>query len=309
MNSKKILVIGVTASGKGRLAFELARRIGAEIISVDSMKVYRRMDIGTAKPPKEAREKVRYHLIDVVEPSEAFSVGRFLELKNKAVRQIEEQGKPIVAVGGTALYVKAMLYGLFEGPGADEKIREKLKAKAKAEGLGELHRQLSEIDPQAAKRIHPNDARRIIRALEVYELTGSGISRFQQQFDAEEPVENWTIIGLRREKETESKRMNARVKKMIEAGFVEEVQSLSAEGIALSKQARCAIGYVEIIDYLSGKTTLGDAIESIKKNTRHLAKHQRTWFKRFKGVSWLEIGEKESEEDILSRVMEKSWES
>jgi len=305
MNSKKILVIGVTASGKGRLAFELAGRIGAEIISVDSMKVYRRMDIGTAKPPKDAREKVRYHLIDVAEPSETFSVGRFLELKNKAVHQIEEQGKPIVAVGGTALYIKAMLYGLFEGPGADEKIREKLKAKAETKGLEELHQQLSKIDPQAAKRIHPNDARRIIRALEVYELTGSGISGFQQQFDAQEPVENWTIIGLRREKQIESKRINARVKKMIEAGFVEEVRSLSAEGIALSKQARCAIGYAEIIDYLGGKMILEDAIELIKKNTRHLAKHQRTWFKRFKGVNWLEISDKDCEEDILNRVMEK----
>ena len=296
-----VLILGVTASGKGQLAFSLAQSLGAEIISIDSMKVYRRMDIGTGKPPKEAREKVPYHLIDVVEPSESFSVGTFLELANDAIKQIKGRERPIIAVGGTALYIKALLYGLFEGPGMDEQIRAELRARAET-GSAELYRELAKIDPAAAERISPNDTKRIIRALEVYQITGKPISSLQKQFDAEEPLRNWTIIGLRREKAEESKRINARVKRMIEAGLVDEVQTLLAEDKPLSKQARCAIGYAEIIDYLSGRTSLEDAIELIKKNTRRLAKNQRTWFKTFQNVKWLDIEPEESYETILSRT-------
>jgi tRNA dimethylallyltransferase len=309
-----ILILGVTASGKGRLAFELAGYLGAEIISIDSMKVYRRMNIGTAKPPPrfltidnresnhEPPTAIKYHLIDVVEPSEAFSVGKFLELTDQAIGQIRKQNKPIVAVGGTALYIKALLYGLFEGPGTDEKIRDELKAKAQTEGLLKLHQQLAKIDPAAAERIHPNDAKRIIRALEVYQLTGKPISDFQRQFCAE-PALDWTIIGLRREKAEESKRINARVKKMVDEGLVDEVKFLLAEDKPLSQQARCAIGYAEIIDYLDGKIALEDAIELIKKNTRYMAKHQRTWFKTFKNVNWIDIGAEDSFEKIFDHTI------
>jgi tRNA dimethylallyltransferase len=297
-----ILILGVTASGKGRLAFELAQHLGAEIISIDSMKVYRRMDIGTAKPPKQVQEKIKYHLIDVVEPSESFSVGRFLELTDQVIERIKKQNKPIVAVGGTALYIKALLYGLFEGPGTDETLRNELKAKAQIEGLLKLHQQLAKVDPVSAGRIHPNDSKRIIRALEVYELTGRPISNFQRQFNAE-PTQNWKIIGLRREKSEESKRINTRIKKMIDEGLVDEVKSLLVEDKPLSKQARCAIGYAEIIDYLDGKLTLEDAIELVKKNTRYMAKHQRTWFKTFKNVNWLDIQPKDSLEKIFDRTI------
>ncbi len=296
-----VLILGVTASGKGQLAFSLAESLGAEIISVDSMKVYRRMDIGTGKPPKEAREQLQYHLIDVVEPSEEFSVGTFLGLANDAIEQIKSRKRKIIAVGGTALYIKALLYGLFEGPGTDEQIRAQLRARAEAEGA-ELYRELTEIDPAAAGRISPNDTKRIIRALEVYKITGKPISSLQKQFDAEEPLRDWTIIGLRREKAEESKRINARVKRMIEAGLVDEVKSLLGEEKPLSKQARCAIGYAEIIDYLSGRTSLEDAIELIKKNTRRLAKNQRTWFKTFQNVNWLDIEPEESYEKILDHA-------
>ena len=296
-----VLILGVTASGKSQLAFSLAQSLGAEIISVDSMKVYRRMDIGTGKPPKEAHEEVAYHLIDVVEPSESFSVGTFLELVEDSIEQIKGRERPIIAVGGTALYIKALLYGLFEGPGTDEQIRAQLQARAEAEGA-ELYRELAKIDPKAAERISPNDTKRIIRALEVYKITGKPISSLQKQFDAQEPLQDWTIIGLRREMTEESKRINARVMKMIEAGLVDEVQSLLAEDRPLSKQARCAIGYAEIIDYLAGRVTLEDAIELIKKNTRRLAKGQRTWFKTFQNVKWLDIEPEEPAEEILSRA-------
>ena len=319
MNTRMVLILGVTASGKGQLAFRLAESTGAEIISIDSMKVYRRMDIGTAKPPKEARERVKYHLIDVVEPSESFSVAAFLDLAYQAIEQIKGRNKPIIAVGGTALYIKALLYGLFEGPGTDEKIRSQLRARLEIEGLTELYKELMKVDPAAAERISPNDAKRVIRALEVYQLTGRPISSFQKQWKTEYriqktedgrglagtpvvPVDDWKIIGLRREKTEENRRINARVKRMIADGLVDEVKSLLAEEKPLSPQTRCAIGYAEIIDYLNGRQTLDDAIELIKKNTRRLAKNQRTWFKTFKNVHWLDIGSDDSAEKILERA-------
>ena len=301
MVSRKILILGVTGTGKGRLAFELAGAVGAEIISIDSMKVYRRMNIGTAKPPKEARRRVKYHLVDVVEPSESFSVGLFLESALSAVERIEAVGKPVIAVGGTALYIKALLHGLFEGPGNDEHVRNELKARALEDGLEQLYHELEGVDPAAAEHIHPNDARRIIRALEVYKITGKPISSMQQQWDGE-PEHGWTIIGLRREKTDEASRINRRVKEMIDKGLVGEVKALLAEDRPLSKQARSAIGYAEIISYLQGQMGLDDAIELIKKNTRRLAKSQRTWFKTFKNVNWLDVESGEPLDRIVART-------
>jgi tRNA dimethylallyltransferase len=298
-----ILILGTTASGKGSLAFDLARRIDAEIISIDSMKVYRRMDIGTAKPSLERRTLLPYHLIDVVDPSDSFSVDQFLDHTHRAVADITSRGKSVVAVGGTAMYIKALLYGIFEGPGADPEIRKQLKKDIHLHGSAPLHNRLTAIDPAAAARIHPNDHRRLIRALEVHELTGKPISSFQNQFTADRPSDDWTIIGLRRPKPIESSRINARVKKMISDGLVDEVQSLLAEDRPLSKQAAAAIGYAEIIYHLQNDTPLDDAIEQIKINTRKLAKAQRTWFKTFTGVSWIDISPDDTPQSILDRTL------
>jgi len=298
-----ILILGVTASGKGAAAFDLAQKIDAEIISIDSMKVYRRMDIGTAKPSARRRNRVRYHLIDVVEPYESFSADRFLALAKTSIEHIIAAHKPVVAVGGTAMYIKALLYGLFDGPGADSAIRNRLKAEIDSQGPTKLHHRLSGVDPEAARRIHPNDARRIVRALEIFELTGKPISSLQTQFDTRKMLNDWKIIGLRREKSVENSRINARVKQMIDDGLVDEVKALLAEDEPLSKQARSAIGYAEIIGYLDGKMTLEKAVEKIKINTRRLAKAQRTWFKTFKDVNWLDIDEDEPAEAILDRTI------
>ena len=303
MNTKMVLILGVTASGKGQLTFRLAERIGAEIISIDSMKVYRRMDIGTAKPPQQARQRIKYHLIDIVEPSDSFSVGTYLKLAYEAIEQIKRRNKPTIAVGGTALYIKALLYGLFKGSGLEDSKFEVRSSKFEVRPLAELYRELSKIDPAAAERIHPNDTKRIIRALEVYELTGKPISSLQQQFNAEKTLHNWIIIGLRREKTDTNSRINKRVKKIITAGLVDEVKSLLAEDKPLSRQARCAIGYAEIIDYLKGQMSLEDTTERIKKNTRRLAKNQRTWFKTFKNVNWLDIDAEEPAEKILNHTV------
>jgi tRNA dimethylallyltransferase len=297
-----ILILGVTASGKGRLAFDLAENTGAEIISIDSMKVYRRMDIGTAKPPKEARQRVKYHLIDIVEPSDSFSVGTFVNAASDTIEQISSRNNKIVAVGGTALYIKSLLYGLFDGAGTDEQVRTGLQARVEAEGLAELYHELTKVDPAAAERINPNDAKRIVRALEVYQLTGKPISSFQMQWEQRQMKHDWTIIGLRREKANASSRINKRVNKMISAGLIDEVKSLLDEEQPMSKQARCAIGYAEIIEHLNGQTSLDDAIESIKINTRRLAKGQRTWFKTFQDVYWLDVTEDEIPEQIFNRT-------
>ncbi len=297
-----ILILGVTASGKARLAFDLARCLNAEIVSIDSMKVYRRMNIGTAKPSPDARRRVRHHLIDIVEPSDYFSVAAFLDAALDAIHRITAAKKPLVAVGGTALYIKALLYGLFQGPGADEQLRQNLRAQARTEGLKALYNELTRIDPVAADRIYPNDERRIIRAIEVYRLTGRPISSFQKQFDAQKTVHNWKMIGLRRERHDASRRINSRTKKMIAEGLVDEVKSLLAEEKPLSKQASSAIGYAEIIEYLAGRITLQDATELIKKNTRRLAKNQRTWFKTFSDVRWLDLTPEEPPEEISTRA-------
>ena len=299
----KILILGVTASGKGSLGFELAKRLDGEIISVDSMKVYRRMDIGTAKPPLEKRRQIPYHLVDIVEPSESFSVDRFLELTDAAAAQIQVAGKQVVAVGGTAMYIKALLHGLFEGPASDPALRQRLSDEIAQTGLPALHKRLTAIDPQAAARIHPNDQRRIVRALEVYELTGRPISALQQQWETD-AAGDWCVIGLRRPKDIESARINLRVKRMAEQGLLDEVKRLLAEPAPMSRQARAAIGYAEVIAHLEGQCSFDDAVEKIKINTRKLAKAQRTWFKTFRSVRWLDIAESDTLETVARAALD-----
>ncbi|MCK5270696.1 MAG: tRNA (adenosine(37)-N6)-dimethylallyltransferase MiaA, partial [Sedimentisphaerales bacterium] len=273
MTEKMILIMGCTACGKGKLAFELAKRVGGHILSVDSMKVYRRMDIGTAKPDSATREAVRHYMIDIVEPhDESFSLGRFVELAEQAITEAQKQQRPIIAVGGTALYIRGLLEGVLDGPSSDPDIRDRLKQEADDVGLAALHKRLCCVDPDAGQRIHPNDAKRIIRALEVYELTGKSISSFQKQFRSGQYKHNWRLIGLRRDKEEGSHRINQRVKRMIEQGLVDEVKSLLAEPNGLSPQAAQAVGYAEIIDHIEGKISLADAVEKIKINTRRFAK-------------------------------------
>jgi len=297
MATRLDFILGCTASGKGELAHALARRLDAEIISVDAMKVYRRMDIGTGKPGPERRGQVRYHLLDVVEPQESFSVGRYRDLAERAIAEVTARGKRGILAGGTTLYVKAISEGLFEGPPADAEFRARLRERAAAEGTATLHAELARIDPEAAARIHPNDLRRIERALEVHELTGQPITALQTQWDGQHPRYDCHFVGLRREKADQSRRINARVKSMMEAGFLEEVRALLAEP-PLSEQARQALGYAELIAYLQGSPLAGgadrppsleEAVEAIKINTRKFAKAQRTWLKRFRHAHWIDV--------------------
>lgn len=305
MFDRILVIIGCTGCGKGGLARELARRVEGEVLSLDSMKVFRRMDIGTAKPSAEARRGVAHHLIDVVEPWEDFSVAQFVEQARRAIDEIRGRGKPVIAVGGTPLYLKALREGLFEGPGADPVLRAHLHNRARNEGLTVLHEELQRVDPTAAARIHPNDLRRIVRALEVHELTGQPISTLQKQWDQGQARDDLFIIGLRRDKADQSRRMNGRVERMIDAGLVDEVRSLLAEPKPLSRSARQALGYAEIIEHLEGKGSLADAVEMIKIHTRRFAKAQRTWFKRFTETNWIDLEPDSIMERTANQIMER----
>ena len=303
--ARLILIIGCTASGKGSLGRQLARTVGGEIVSVDSMKIYRRMDIGTAKPSADVRAEIGHHCIDIVEPAEGFSVAQFVEHADRAVADIHARGLTAWAVGGTSLYIKALTEGLFEGPSADAEIRRELRARAAAEGLAELHAELAAVDPEAAARIHPNDEMRIVRALEVYRSTGTPISELQRQWDTGRRVREATLIGIRRDRADQSRRINLRAKKMMEAGLCDEVARLLAEPAGIGPQAAQAVGYAEIIDHLEGKCSLDEAFERIKINTRRLAKKQRTWHRRFADVQWFDAEPEETAEHMAERVVQK----
>jgi tRNA dimethylallyltransferase len=276
---------------------ELARRTGGEILSVDSMQVYRGMDVGTAKPTAAERAEVRHHLIDVVEPTETFTVARFVELADGVIADAHGRGVPLIATGGTPLYYKALFEGLFEGPPADEAVRERLRQ----EGGEALHRRLSEVDPEAATRIHANDTKRLIRALEVYELTGRPISSFQTEWTTPKHRHAARWIGLNWEKEAISRRINARVKGMIAAGWVEETRALLERHGELSQTAAEATGYAELIAHVRGRMTLDDAVEQIKIGTRQLARRQMKWFRRWGQVEW--VAGDGPREELVARLL------
>jgi tRNA dimethylallyltransferase len=268
------------------------------LLSVDSMQVYRHMDIGTAKPSAEERARVRHHLIDVVEPNETFTVARFVEMADATIADAAARNVPLVATGGTPLYYKALFEGMFEGPGASGEIRERLRVLSN----DELHARLAQVDPAAAARLHRNDTKRLIRALEVQELTGQPISSLQKEWGEASQRYPAVWVGLDWDREALNRRINARVKAMMEAGWLEETQQLLARYGDLSKTAAEATGYAELIAHLRGEQKLDDAVEQIKIATRQLARRQMKWFRRFRNVTWLRGNA--SLEEKVARVME-----
>ena len=261
----------------------LARAQGAETLSLDSMQIYRGMDIGTAKPTAAERADIQHHLIDVANPNESFTVARFVELADAAIADAKSRGVKLIATGGTPLYYKALFEGLFEGPGADPQIRQRLRAL----GNEELARRLALVDPAAAARLHANDTRRVIRALEVYELTGKPISSFQNEWTSGKARHAARWIGLQWDRDVLNRRINSRVKAMLNAGWLEEARGLLEKYGHLSPTAAEATGYQELIAHLEGKISLDDAVEQIKIATRQLARRQMKWFRRFPGVTWV----------------------
>lgn len=275
-----IALIGPTASGKSALAHALARHLRGEILAVDSMTVYRGMDIGTAKPTPADRASVRHHALDLVSPTQEFTVARFVELADATIADCRARGVPLIAVGGTPLYFVSLFKGLFEGPEADLDLRDRLRALPP----DALHARLREVDPAAAARIHANDTKRLVRALEVFELTGTPISAHQTEWATGTPRHPALWLGLHWDREALNRRINARTRQMLAAGWLDEVRSLPTP---LSKTAGEAAGYRLLQGHLAGRLSLDDATEQIKISTRQLARRQIKWFRRFENVHWL----------------------
>lgn len=300
-----VVIVGPTAVGKTDVSIEVASRLGGEIVSCDSMQVYRYMDIGTAKPGPSERARVPHHLIDVVDPNETFNVARFQELARAAIDDIAARGRVPLLVGGTGLYVKAVVDGfLFPWEGASPELRRKLEEEAELYGAPALHARLAEVDPAAARRIHPNDARRIIRALEVHATTGRPISEMWRRSGAGKMrIDRLVMIGLVRDREALYERINRRCDAMVEQGLVDETWRLLERGYERALTAGQALGYKEIVEHLQGKCSLADAVETIKRNTRRYAKRQLTWFRADPRIEWVDLGTLSSVNEAATCVL------
>jgi tRNA dimethylallyltransferase len=296
---KSLYLLGTTASGKHGAALIVAEKLGAEIVSVDSVKVYRKMDIGSAKPPPWALERVPHHLIDIRDPGESYSAGRFVEDAHRVEKDVAGRGLVPFFVGGTALYYKAYMYGLFQGPPADPVIRAELVALAGERGSGVLHEELSRVDPEAAARIHPNDLKRLVRALEVYRKTGKPITSFQTQFSA--PHREGTVVWIDRDREDVRARLKARTRKMFEKGLVEEVSGLLRG--PWGKEGRNALGYREVVDMLKGRTTRQETEVLINRHTDRFVRRQRTWFRSFPEAKPLPVSAEEGAEEVAEKIL------
>jgi len=296
-----VFLVGPTAVGKSAVALELARLIDAEIVSADSMQVYRGLDIGTAKPTAEERARVPHHLLDVCEVSEVFDAKRFRELASQAIAEIHSRNKAALVVGGTGLYVRALRQGLFEGPSRNEELRVRLEKMSAPQLFEELQR----VDPLTARRIDRHNPRRLVRALEVFHETGKSISPLQTQWTKAEPTnEAPPMFCLSRDREDLRTRMEKRIDGQIAAGWVEEVRRLLARGLEKNATAMQAAGYRELVAHVHGNLPLEEAITLIRNRTWQLAKRQLTWFRREPQVNWIEIGREELPLDTAKRILQ-----
>ena len=288
MKPKVVVVLGPTAVGKTDTVLELAEQFNGEIISADSQQVYRQMDIGTAKPSAEQRKRIPHHLIDVVDPDEDFNAAMFRRLALASARQIAERSRNILVCGGTGLYIKALTTGLFEGPEKSVQLREALQSELVEQGLESLYRRLLRVDPGAGASLHRNDRQRIVRALEVYELTGRPISVWQREHAFRERSFEMIKIGLDRPRLQLYEQINRRCARMVEAGLLDEVKALRAKGYSSALKPMQSIGYRHASLVIDGEMALPEAIELMKRDSRRLAKRQLTWFRGDKAIHWFD---------------------
>ena len=293
---------GVTATGKSRIALALADRLGAEIISLDSMAIYRGMDIGTAKPTPEQQAAVPHHLIDIIDPAEDYSVAQYVDAAHEKIAEIRARGREVLFVGGTPLYLKALLRGLFEGPPANWQLREEIEREVAEVGNEALHARLEQIDPVAASAIHPRDTRRLIRAIEVFRATGQPISHQQMEFDDGRRAEDLRVFVLRRPREEQHARINERVEEMVERGLIDEVERLTAGGRQLGRTASQAVGYREVIEFLAGERDRASMLERIKARTRQFAKRQGVWFRSLSECRFVDIEGEADADELAQRI-------
>ena len=294
MKPKLVIILGPTGVGKSAVALEVASDIGGEIVNADSQQVYRHMDIGTGKPTPEQRERVAHHLIGIVDPDEEFNAAIFHGRGLKSAEQIWSRKRQVILCGGTGLYIKAMTHGLFVGPAKNSEIRKRLEAT--------LYERLKQVDPEAIRSIHPHDRHRIIRALEVFELTGKRMTDWQREHGFKESPFQALKIGLDREREELYSLINRRCEEMVARGLVEEVRGLVEKGYGLELRPMQSVGYRHMALYLSGAMSLEEALSLMQRDTRHLAKRQLTWFRADKEIRWFHP--ERGREEILRVVRE-----
>ena len=304
--SRLVCIVGPTAVGKTGMALELAGRWGGEIVSADSMQVYRHMDIGTAKPTPPERARIPHHLLDVVDPDEPFDASRYIELAHAVINRLLRQGKPVFVVGGTGLYIRALLGGLIDGPGADEVLRQELKEEMKRFGKEHLYERMRASDPRAAAQIHPHDGIRIVRALEVLELTGRSIVEYQQEHRFREAPYEALRIGLELDRQRLNDRIDRRVEQMVADGFAQEVRRLLDMGYGESLKSMQSLGYRHMVSFLAGRQRLDEAIRLIKRDTRQYAKRQMTWFAADRQIDWLDPADVEAASRRLGVFLNRS---
>ena len=304
MKEKLIVLVGPTASGKTDMGVRLAKKIDGEIISADSMQIYKYMDIGTAKPTVDEMDGVPHYMIDHIKPDEEFSVAVFRELSEKCIEDILSRNKRPIVVGGTGLYVNSLTKPWdFSKTEPNETLRGELEALAQEKGTYYLHERLREVDPISAQNIHPNNVKRVIRALEVYKTSGKTKSQLDQESMKNELKYEPILLGLSMERSTLYARIELRIDKMIEAGLVEEVKKLLNMGYKEDLVSMQGLGYKEIVKYLKGEYSLEEAIEILKRDTRHFAKRQLTWFRRDERIKWFKIEDYRSLDQLESDAL------
>lgn len=297
-----IIIAGPTAVGKSAVSIELAKRIGGSVISADSMQVYKGMDIGTAKLSPEEMCDIPHYLIDVLDPCEDFNIVMFKEMATSAIKEITDAGRIPIITGGTGFYIQSVLYDI-DFPEGDEmtQYREKLAELIERKGPEHVHAMLRAVDPEAAARIHPNDHRRMIRALEYNRQTGGRISQHNTEASEHKSPYNFCYFVLTDDREKIYERINSRVDAMIDGGLVDEVKRLMDQGLTKDNVSMHGLGYKEIIDYLEGSCTLSEAVYTIKRDSRHFAKRQLTWFKRERDVCYINA----ADNDMIGKMMEE----
>jgi tRNA dimethylallyltransferase len=301
-----VVLLGPTAAGKTPLSVRWGKALQAEVVSADSVQVYRGMDIGTAKPSPAVRGEVPHHLVDVVDPDDTFSAARFQGEADRAIQGICNRGRNVLVVGGTGLYLRALVRGLFPGPDDDPTVRERLHRRASREGGLALHAELAASDPAAASRIHPNDLLRVVRALEVFYRTGVPISLHQERHGFSEERYPVLYLGLEVDRRTLCRRIEARADQMMARGLLEEVAGLMARGYGSELPAMGALGYRHMAAHLRGEMTLERAVETLKRDTRRFARRQMTWFRSMAGVRWFAPEAQGAVLDEIRRFLDKT---
>ncbi len=299
-----IILTGPTAVGKTKASIGLAKALNGEIISADSMQVYKEMNIGSAKIRPEEMEGIRHYLIDVLSPEEEFHVVRFQHMAKQALEEIYAKGKIPIVVGGTGFYIQALLYDIdFTESNEDTKYRNELETLAREQGNEAVHKLLQEVDSASAESIHANNVKRVIRALEFYKQTGQKISEHNETERAKESPYDFCYFVLTDERDRLYQRIDSRIDQMLEDGLIQEVQALKDQGYTKDMVSMQGLGYKEILDYLNGETSLDEAIYILKRDTRHFAKRQLTWFRRERDVIWLDKSEYEHDEERIMSAM------